>query len=191
MLRTIGNLLFATIIQMSLTAGDSGWGYDNTNGPHTWGSHCNLGSQQSPIDIRSADVDCTTMQSLSLLKYDTSGTVEIANNGRTLIVTGFDKWKDQPLMQGTGLDYTYRLEQIHFHWGYNRANGSEHTLNGRYYSAEIHLVHVREGMSLTEASELKDGLAVLGVWMTEGKNEKNFAQINDKSESVQFEGKFS
>ncbi|PAV74680.1 hypothetical protein WR25_19462 [Diploscapter pachys] len=128
------------------------------------------------------------MQSLSLLKYDTPGTVEIANNGRTLIITGFDKWKNQPLMRGTGLDYTYRLEQIHFHWGYDRASGSEHTLNGRYYSAEIHLVHVREGMSLAEASEFKDGLAVLGIWMTEGENEKNFAQINERSESVQFEG---
>lgn len=45
-------------------------------------------------------------------------------------------------------------------------------------------------MSLTEASELKDGLAVLGIWMTEGKKEKNFAQINDKLKSVQFEGNF-
>ena len=52
-------------------------------------------------------------------------------------------------------------------------------------------MHVREGMSLAEASEFKDGLAVLGIWMTEGENEKNFAQINERSESVQFEGEFS
>lgn len=51
-------------------------------------------------------------------------------------------------------------------------------------------MHVREGVNLTEASELKDGLAVLGIWMTEGKKEKSFAQINDKLKSVQFEGNF-
>jgi carbonic anhydrase len=38
------------------------------------------------------------------------------------------------ILFGGGLPGTFLLDQMHFHWG------SEHTLNGRRYGLELHLV---------------------------------------------------
>ena len=34
----------------------------------------------------------------------------------------------------------YKFKEFHFHWGKNNKEGSEHTVNGRSYSGEMHLV---------------------------------------------------
>jgi len=31
----------------------------------------------------------------------------------------------------------YRLEQFHLHWGSDDTKGSEHTINGQMYAAEV------------------------------------------------------
>jgi carbonic anhydrase len=36
---------------------------------------------------------------------------------------------------------SFFLEQLHFHWGYNNWQGSEHTINDNKYPLEVHLVH--------------------------------------------------
>lgn len=61
------------------------------------------------------------------------------------------------VMRGGGLDREYVLDQMHFHWG------SEHTLNGRRYALELHMVHHDRRYSLKEAVQVKNGIAVLGV----------------------------
>lgn len=35
---------------------------------------------------------------------------------------------------------TYRLKQFHFHWGASDDKGSEHTVNGAMYPAEVNTV---------------------------------------------------
>lgn len=40
-----------------------------------------------------------------------------------------------------------------------------------------------------KASNVKDGLAVLGVWLAEGENDSNFAQISDNLHHLLFDGK--
>lgn len=55
------------------------------------------------------------------------------------------------------MDREYVLDQMHFHWG------SEHTLNGRRYALELHMVHHDRRYSLKEAVQVKNGIAVLGV----------------------------
>ncbi|PAV81247.1 hypothetical protein WR25_08462 [Diploscapter pachys] len=146
---------------------------------------------ESPIDIRLSEVDYALIHRVHLLHYDFSGPVEMTNNGRTLVMTGFDKWdggRKQPIMRGGGLKHTYRLIQLHLHWGHSHGHGSEHTLNGLSYPAELHLVHVREGLDVGKASNVKDGLAVLGVWFVEGENDSNFAQISDNLHYLLFDG---
>merc|ERR1719510_84163 len=67
-----------------------------------------------------------------------------------------------------GLPGTYRFAQLHFHWGSSDGQGSEHTINGKSYPLELHLVHFKTeyGNSIGEsiAGFPKDGLAVLGIF---------------------------
>ena len=42
--------------------------------------------------------------------------------------------KAQTLLEGD-----YHLGQFHFHWGSAEDKGSEHTVDGRRYFAEVHL----------------------------------------------------
>ena len=54
---------------------------------------------------------------------------------------------------------TYELLQFHFHWGRSSALGSEHKVNGRAYSGELHFVTRKTTGSATDG----DAYAVLGV----------------------------
>lgn len=71
---------------------------------------------------------------------------------------------EHPEIYGGGLDQVYRLVQYHFHWGENDNEGSEHTLGGLRYPAELHLVH--------QGVEDPGKLAVVGVFLQLGKEGK-------------------
>ena len=61
--------------------------------------------------------------------------------------------------------------QFHFHWAKNDSTkgGSEHTLNGQQYFAEMHVVHYNtKYSSFAEAQNNENGLAVLGFFITVG-----------------------
>lgn len=64
------------------------------------------------------------------------------NHNRILFivqVAGFDKWRarQRPFITGGGLDGRYELVQFHLHWASSGGDGSEHTVNGAYYPAEV------------------------------------------------------
>lgn len=65
----------------------------------------------------------------------------------------------------------YKLEQWHCHWGAANGEGSEHTVDGRAFSGELHLVHWNTSKynSFAEAAGQEDGLAVLGVFLAVSK----------------------
>jgi hypothetical protein len=42
-----------------------------------------------------------------------------------------------PELVGGPLKDTYRLQQFHCHWGSTRHKGSEHTVDGQSYAAEV------------------------------------------------------
>lgn len=76
---------------------------------------------------------------------------------------------------GGKLKDKYQLLQIHAHWGKNSHSGSEHTINGKTYPAEIHLVHWNiKYKKASIAQENPDGLAVIGV----------FVELGEKSHPV-------
>lgn len=49
--------------------------------------------------------------------------------------------------------------------GQGEGNGSEHAVGGRHFAGELHLVHAKGHLSLAEALEEPDGLAVLAVFL--------------------------
>ena len=77
-----------------------------------------------------------------------------------------------------------QIVQIHAHWGMDGGAGSEHTVDGLSYEAELHIVHYNTKYSSAgEAFEKPDGLAVLGMFLKVGKThpelEKVFSKLKD------------
>jgi len=86
------------------------------------------------------------------------------NNGHTAQVNVYapDSATDG-ILSGGPLSEDYKILQFHFHWGKDSSRGSEHTINGKEYPIELHIVHYKGSLSnLTEILNTPDGLAVTG-----------------------------
>ena len=124
------------------------WTYEGAEGPTSWGkldtayATCGVGKSQSPIDITNP-----TMQDLSniVFHYQPSE-VKILNNGHTVQVN----YDPGSYIEIAG--QRYDLVQFHYH------APSEHTLNGKSFAAELHLVH----------KSASGQLAVIGILLEEG-----------------------
>ncbi|KAG6448227.1 hypothetical protein O3G_MSEX005364 [Manduca sexta] len=138
------------------------WSYDDeTNWP---GSKCREGGKrQSPIDIRTTDVikdfnsHFIKYGALKFIGYQKVLLTGV-NNGHTIQFSCEGDETIHPVLTGGPLKHQYRLEQMHFHWL------SEHSINGMKYPMEIHFVHVRSDLTVMEALQKKDGLAIVAVF---------------------------
>lgn len=55
-----------------------------------------------------------------------------------VVFHGFANWgANQPYIRGGTLQGEYALETMHIHWGIKNETGSEHTLGGLHYPAEV------------------------------------------------------
>lgn len=108
------------------------WGYGKDNGPDVWGqlssdyAFCSTGTRQSPVDIVNPEA-----RNLPEIVFNySSSPLEIYNNGHTIGVAydGSANWIEVE-------DTRYDLLQFHFH------SPSEHTLGGKRFDMEMHLVH--------------------------------------------------
>ncbi|XP_056610086.1 carbonic anhydrase 7 isoform X2 [Triplophysa dalaica] len=167
------------------------WGYGEANGPAEWhkGYPLAQGSRQSPIDIVPGSAVYDTSLSPISLFYDNCTSINITNNGHSVVVEFVDI-DDRSVIQGGPLDNMYRLKQFHFHWGGKGCGGSEHTVAGKIYPSELHLVHWNsvKYKSFGEAAAAPDGLAVLGIFLEIGIEHKGLHQITDAMYMVKFKG---
>uniref|UniRef100_A0A915PTL7 Carbonic anhydrase n=1 Tax=Setaria digitata TaxID=48799 RepID=A0A915PTL7_9BILA len=121
------------------------------------------GHNQSPINLDLSLMKYITVDPLKFINYNVKFEGEIVNNGHSVqVMPHFGN--SPPEIQGGGFDQTYRLVQYHFHWGMRDNEGSEHTLAGLHYPAELHLVH----QGLTNPNKI----AVLGVFFMLGTDDK-------------------
>lgn len=133
------------------------WTYEGEHGPEHWGNMtgeyaaCGQGKSQSPIDIAGAQDEA--MPDIGFA-YKTSK-INILNNGHTIQVN-YDEGSSITL---DGV--TYNLLQFHFH------DPSEHTVAGKPFAMELHLVH----------KNAKGELAVVGVLIEEGKENAAFNAV--------------
>lgn len=167
------------------------WGYGPDNGPKTWHHSfpIALSDHQSPIDIQSGQCKYDAgLQPLSI-SYDPTTAKVILNNGHAFNVE-FEDSQDKSVMRGGALEGTYRLKQFHFHWGSCDGRGSEHTVNGHKYEAELHLVHWNtKYASFGEAVKHCDGLAVLGVFLKVGDARPQLQPVIDALTLIPTKGK--
>nr|WLG17491.1 alpha-carbonic anhydrase [Haliotis discus hannai] len=159
------------LVQMFPSAiGSSSWGYFGDDGPSHWtdvSATCGM-SSQSPINIVPTDATLSTLAPFSLDKFDTTTalTLDLVNNGHTaqLNIAGASV-----KVSGGGLTGDYNTAQLHFHWGKTDAVGSEHTVGGKRFPMEMHIVNYKSTYSgISDAAGHTDGLAVLGFFFEIG-----------------------
>lgn len=160
------------------------WGYGSENGPQTWSQTypTAAGERQSPVDISPDAVKPLHTKKLTW-KYIPEIKKSLKNNGHSWMVTvnGFGSE-----LTGGPLNGKYILEQFHCHWGDNDKVGSEHTINGKTFAGELHLVHWNTKYSaFEEAAKHPDGLCVLGVFLQPGRAHQEMAKVVSKLDGIQ------
>ncbi|XP_039090942.1 carbonic anhydrase 6 [Hyaena hyaena] len=121
------------------------------------------GKRQSPINLQRRKVQYNPfLKALNLTGYEyQAGEFPMTNNGHTVQISL------PPTMRMAAADGTeYIAKQMHFHWGGEslEVSGSEHTVDGIRFVAEIHIVHYNSKYkSYSVAQSAPDGLAVLAA----------------------------
>ena len=142
------------------------WGYEPGNGPASWGKLnrdwllCAEGIHQSPVDFTGAEhvkfnEIKLTIAPASLKIVHQTHVIEAIDNGHTIQIN-YDEGETFEIG-----NESYKLRQYHFH------SPSEHTVNGRHYAMEMHLVHISKDKKL----------AVIGVFIEEGRHNEAFDTI--------------
>jgi carbonic anhydrase len=162
------SLLWVAVLALgasrSLAQGHEGvhWSYRGEGGPGSWGTlapeyaTCASGRSQSPVDIgKTSPVQRSAFPAAQLRIGHTEHVADTINNGHTIQVT---------YTQGDTLtvgDTGYELAQYHFH------APSEHTVAGKHFPMEMHLVH----------KSAAGAVAVVGVLIEEGASNAAFDPV--------------
>lgn len=143
------------------------WSYRGPQGMQHWASYFRScqGKFQSPVNLSSFQIQRDAkLTELIFKNFDTVSGVKwlMENNGKTVMVTM--KCGDLRV-HGGGLFNEYGVWQFHFHWGSSNDWGSEHTVDGRRFPMEMHVVTFNlEYGSVENAVNHSDGLLVLGTF---------------------------
>ncbi|WP_282085602.1 carbonic anhydrase [Aquimarina algiphila] len=150
--RGVSEMELANIYYGKSSSTDCNFEYEGLEGPEFWANLCGDewvdcgGNAQSPINIiTSAVTEDGSINNINI-NYGES-TTDIINNGHT-VQFNYDMGSYASLD-----NINYDLLQFHFH------TGSEHTVNGKRYPMEMHLVHQDPITKL---------LGVVGVFFEEG-----------------------
>jgi carbonic anhydrase len=144
---------FTTFLTPVAQAADAAphWTYEGKENPAKWGDIdksfevCKLGTEQSPIDIKTKDAKKAALAPLKPAYKPSAG--ELVNNGHTVQVNLADAGADTfPVGE-------YKLLQFHFH------TPSEEKIDGKNFPLVAHLVHRNDAGKL----------AVIGVLFKTGK----------------------
>ncbi|KJH48770.1 carbonate dehydratase, eukaryotic-type [Dictyocaulus viviparus] len=142
--------------------------------------------RQSPIDIKS-DVICYDPDNCKPDSLNISYTIGDCHEV-ICTTTGFRVNVGVnccTTLKASHLPGTYELTQFHAHWSNDGSVGSEHLLDGKAMSGEVHFVFWNtKYASLTVAAEQEDGLAVVGVFLNEGEHSVGYAPLFDAIEKA-------
>lgn len=161
-------LLVALVLAASslVLAGHESWTYEGESGPEHWAdmgyTNCDR-HRQSPIGIETSSTIRRRLKPMEFYHFDEIPlNMSLTNNHHSAGATMFTN--KVPFIRSGGLPGEFEVVGFHFHWGKDSTTGSEHTINGRHYPLEMHVVCKNTKYDeLSEALDNEDGLAVLAV----------------------------
>ncbi|XP_068200479.1 carbonic anhydrase-related protein 10-like isoform X1 [Palaemon carinicauda] len=143
------------------------WTYNGISGPDFWGlinlewRLCDKGRRQSPIDIDpSRLLYDQNLRQLHIDKHTVGGLVE--NTGHSVVVS-LDNTKTPLNVTGGPLSYRYQLSEIHLHFGSVDVMGSEHTVSGRAFPAEIQVLGFNSHLYSNFSHALDKAYGIVGI----------------------------
>ncbi|CAH1776302.1 unnamed protein product [Owenia fusiformis] len=162
------------------------WKYaDGISGPEFWGllnlewTICTKGKRQSPVNIEPKRlVYDPYMKNIHIDQAHVGGW--LLNNGHDIKFKIDDPAKPNSINITKGpLSYMYRVIDITIHFGSSDDLGSDHTIEGKSFPAEIQLTAFNSDIyaNFTSAEVSPNGLTVIGI----------LVQINEESTNREFE----
>ena len=164
-------------LYFNLISATPDYSYDDQQAwPNLPNSYCG-GNRQSPINVIIRNLEGPQdllLEELLMENWDVGFDGEWENNGHSLKFTPEESTTTIETYLGE-----YELLQFHFHWGVDDNEGSEHQVDGKAYSGELHFVHKITDTSVQQTSgyyytvvgvllEADEGIAYEGIWETLG-----------------------
>ncbi|XP_057682882.1 uncharacterized protein LOC130909943 [Corythoichthys intestinalis] len=124
------------------------------------------GQRQSPVNIEAQNATKEAkLDGFTFTKFDDKQVIKyITNTGHTV---KFVLNEGAMEVSGGGLGHIYTTLQFHFHWGSLSpdSKGSEHTIDSKRFPMEVHIVNKRKDLTLENAVNTTNGLAVMGLFI--------------------------
>ncbi|RWS10676.1 putative carbonic anhydrase-like protein 2, partial [Dinothrombium tinctorium] len=181
--------------------------------PDFWGllnpewSLCTKGRRQSPIDIKPQSLLYDPiLRPIHIDNHKIQGILE--NNGHSVVFRMVDNElsNDGPkvshhnssirrskIMQISGgpLSYSYTFDSIQLHYGRTDSSGSEHTLDGISFPAELQIIGYNSDLyrNTSEASRKTNGLAAIALLIQiSDESNKELKILTDNAHKIKYTG---
>ncbi|XP_066990047.1 carbonic anhydrase-related protein 10-like [Macrobrachium rosenbergii] len=147
------------------------WTYDGISGPQFWGlinpewSLCTHGRRQSPVNLDPSQLLLDpNLRPLHVDKHTVGGVIN--NTGHSVVLT----LEGSINITGGPLSYRYQVSHVQLHFGGSDQSGSEHTVNGTAFPAELQIYGYNAQLfnNFTEAVNRANGVVALSVLLQVG-----------------------
>ncbi|XP_050722432.1 putative carbonic anhydrase-like protein 2 isoform X1 [Eriocheir sinensis] len=174
------------------------WTYDGISGPQFWGlinpewSLCTNGRRQSPVNLDPATLLYDpNLRQLHVDKHRVSGVIN--NTGHSVVLTLGGTSRHHPPINITGgpLSYRYQVSHVQLHFGAVDHVGSEHTINGTAFPAELQVYGFNTQLfsNFSEAVNKAHGVVAISVLLQVGlQGHPGLRPLTDAVQRVQWAG---
>ncbi|GAB6019183.1 hypothetical protein CHUAL_000802 [Chamberlinius hualienensis] len=165
-------LLFPLLLLSNVCKGgwEEWWTYDGISGPSFWGlinpkwSLCNKGRRQSPVNVDPSKLLFDpNLRLLHVDKHRVSG--NLTNTGHSIIFTVDPQTREPVNITEGPLSYRYQFHEIHLHYGTKDTVGSEHTIDGYAFPAEIQIFGFNSQLYSNVSEALTRSQGIVGIAM--------------------------
>lgn len=159
-----------SLLQGSVANWEEWWTYDGISGPEYWGrlnpewGLCNKGRRQSPINVDPSKLLFDPfLPPLDINKETINGL--LLNTGQSLVFRVEKDNKNHINITGGPLAYRYQFEEFYVHYGSSDHSGSEHTISGYSFPAEIQLYGYNSELyhNMSEAQQKAQGTVGISI----------------------------
>ncbi|CAL1291223.1 unnamed protein product [Larinioides sclopetarius] len=168
-------LIYCTDVAVSSLGTDGSWEewwtYEGISGPDFWGllnpewNLCSKGHRQSPVDVDPTKLLYDPfLRVIHVDKHRVNGVIQNTGHG---VVFRVDTGQHSPVVNISGgpLSYSYRVQEIHLHFGRTDGQGSEHRVGSHAFPAEVQIYGYNSDLygNMSEASQMSQGLVGIAL----------------------------